>query len=401
MRQLPSEEEVRRYLDLGLANAGDADSEEHTRLLLARAFVPYAFGQRREIGEAEYESATEDAGRATDMAFRLGRLDLASASLDGAGATLWPRGLYGTARPITQRRLEIAESIEDPWELGDIHAMVAWSSAMMGDYPEAVRHAELGERLATGEAAGMTLHNLSWRAFAEFSLGNWQAVVDDTLSRVLAVLGDRSEQPPYFTAHAFGAAAFVHDAREDPRAVELVSLLRMFASGPETRISRIWLAWIVLRQGRPEELASALKVLGATPPGPNRPFEDQVRAEVLAGEGRWDEVPGFLDRTRDFADRGELRALTVHLDRLEGRAAIVAGDHARGLELLQRAGHSFADLGAAWERARTELDVAEVLTAAARADEARSMLDTATPDIERAGALIELDRLRSLRAGLV
>jgi hypothetical protein len=122
---------------------------------------------------------------------------------------------------------------------------------------------------------------------------------------------------------------------------------------------------------------------------------------VLAGEGRWDEVPGFLDRTREFADRGELRALTVHLDRLEGRAAIVAGDHARGLELLQRAGHSFADLGAAWERARTELDVAEVLTAAARADEARSMLDTATPDIERAGALIELDRLRSLRAGLV
>ena len=93
-------------------------------------------------------------------------------------------------------------------------------------------------------------------------------------------------------------------------------------------------------------------------------------------------------------------ALTVHLDRLEGRAAIAAGDHPRGLELLQRAGHSFADLGATWERARTELDVADVLTAAARTDEARSMLDTATPDLERAGALIEIERLRSLREGL-
>ena len=278
MAQLPPEEEVRRYLDLGLANAGQADGEEHTRLLLARAFVPYAFGQRRVIGEAEYASATGDAERAAEMAFRLGRLDLASASLDAAGATLWPQGLYGAARPITQRRLEIAESIEDPWELGDIHAMVAWSSAMMGDYPKAVRHAELGERLTMGEAAGMTLHNLSWRAFAEFSLGNWQAVVDDILSRILAVLGDRSEQPPYFTAHAFGAAAFVHDARDDPRAVELISLLTRFASGPETRISRIWLAWIWLRRGRTEELASALEVLAAAPPGPIRPFEDQVRA---------------------------------------------------------------------------------------------------------------------------
>jgi hypothetical protein len=243
----------------------------------------------------------------------------------------------------------------------------------------------------------MALHNLSWLAFAHFSLGDWPAVVEETLSRTLAILGDRREAPPYFTAHAFGAAAFIHVARGDPCAIELLSLLRRFAGGPETRISRIWLVWIEVRQGRTDEVETLLDQLSATPPGTPRPFEDQVRAEVLASQGRWDEVPEFLAGSRAFAQQGELRALPIHLDRLEGRAALAAGDHPRGLELLQRAGHSFADLGATWERARTELDVADVLTAAARTDEARSMLDAATPDLERAGALIEIERLRSLR----
>jgi class 3 adenylate cyclase len=398
MARIPPEDQVRHYLDLGFANAGDGDSEELTRLLLARSFIGYAFGQRRVVSEAEYDAATEDAQRAADMALRLGRFDLASAALDGAGATLWPRGLYGTARPITQQRVELAESIEDPWELGDIQAMVAWASAMIGDYPESVRHAELGELRATDESPGMALHNLSWHAFAEFSLGHWDVVVDETVPRVLAILGDRSEEPPYFSAHAFGAAAFVHDARSDPRAIQLVSTLRRFATGPETRISRIWLAWIALRQGRIDEVEAMLELLSTTPAGTPRPFEDQVRAEVLADRERWDEVPAFLESSRAFADRGELRALPVHLDRLEGRAAVAAGDAEGGREILERARVEFAELGAMWERARTELDIAYVLSGLGRDDESRTTLDAASPDLERAGALIELERLGSLRS---
>jgi len=47
MKHVPAEEDVRRHLELGLANVGEQDSELHVRLLLARAFVPYAFGTRR------------------------------------------------------------------------------------------------------------------------------------------------------------------------------------------------------------------------------------------------------------------------------------------------------------------------------------------------------------------
>ena len=74
------------------------------------------------------------------MAFPdFGRLDLASASLDSAGTPLWDRALYGPSVAIVRRRLKLADELEDPWELGDMHAVAAWCFAMIGDYREAVR----------------------------------------------------------------------------------------------------------------------------------------------------------------------------------------------------------------------------------------------------------------------
>jgi class 3 adenylate cyclase len=403
MMEIPPEDEVRRLLDLGFANVSDGDSDERVRLLLARGFVAYAFGHRRAISDDEFERAMADADEATEMALRLGRTDLASASLDSAGATLWPRGLYGRSLPLVRRRLELAEVLEDPWELGDMYAVAAWATATIGDYPEAVRLATKGEGLSAGDAPGMTLHNLSWRAFAEFSLGNWPSVVDEILPQVLAVLGERRDEPPYFAAHAFGSAAFVHDARADPAASELIALLRRHAEvegGEWPRRSLIWLAWILTRRGQADDVGLLLEKLASSTSGISQAIEDQVRAEILAVEGRWNEVPAFLERSRESASEGGLLALPVHLDRLEGRAALAAGDHRRGLELLERARQRFNELGATWERARTELDLAEALLTAARTDEARSMLDTATPDLERAGALVELERLRVLRGQL-
>jgi class 3 adenylate cyclase len=402
MMHVPPEVEVRRYLDLGIANVGDSDSEEHVRLLFAGAFVAYAFGSTRAITDEEYERAAADAERAADMAMRLGRPELASASLDGAGAALWPRGLYGRSRAIERRRLELAETLEDPWELGDIHAVAAWGATMMGEYAQAVRYSSKGEALTAGEAQGMALHNLSWRSLAEFSLGNWGAVVDEILPRVRSTLGDRRGNPPYFMAHAFGSAAFILDARGDPAAPELVALLRRHAGeeGEWRRWSIIWLAWILARHDRSDEVSGLLDRLRSVGTGVTRPLEDQVRAEILHRFARWGEAPAFLERSRAFADRGELRALPVHLDRLEGRAALAGGDVDSGLTLLEGARRGFAELGAAWERARTELDIADALVATGRPDEARSMLEAASPDLERAGALIELERLRELRGRL-
>jgi class 3 adenylate cyclase/tetratricopeptide (TPR) repeat protein len=405
MMHVPPEEDVRRLLEMGFANVPQDDSEEHVRLLLASGFIAYAFGHRREIGDLEYERAEADAERATEMALRLGRTDLASAALDSAGATLWPRGLYGRASADNiRRRLYLAQTLEDPSELGDIYAVAAWANAMNGDYPEAIGLAEQGETLSVGHHQGMALHNLSWRAFAEFSIGNWTAVVEEILPRVRMLLGERRDDPPYFTAHAFGSAALVHDARGDADATELIALLRRHADAAEgewPHLSLTWLVWVLARRGETSEVDDLLDKLVASASGIVRPIEDQIRAEILAQGDRWEEVPGFLERSRAFATRGALRALPVHLDRLEGRAAVAAGDQNKGLELLVRARDGFVDLQARWERGRTELDLADAFASAGRVDEARSHLDAATPDIERAGARIEVDRLRWLREQVV
>jgi AAA ATPase domain/Adenylate and Guanylate cyclase catalytic domain len=396
MTHVPPEDEVGHYLDLGFNNVGEEDSEERVRLLFASGFVAFAFGPRRAISDEEYDRAEAYAEEAADMAMRLGRPDLASASLDSAGATTWPRGLYGPSLPLVQRRLDLAETLEDPWELGDIHAVAAWSRALIGDYRKAVQLAERGELLTAGEAAGMELHNVSWRAFAEFALGNWQAIVGDILPRIQTLLGDRRDDPPYFAIHGFGSAAFIHDAQGGPEAADLVSHLRRQSAteGPSHQ-PHIWLAWILARRGEVDE-ADDLLERAAVSSQVWRPFADQVHAIVLAELARWDQVPPFLERARRFAARGGLRALPIHLDRLEGRAALATNDHGRAIEILARASTGFGDLGARWEQACTDLSLAQALTAADHRNDARARLDPAIEVFEELRSLREIERSREL-----
>jgi len=125
-----------------------------------------------------------------------------------------------------------------------------------------------------------------------------------------------------------------------------------------------------------------------------------VRAEIIARQGRWEEAGPFLAHTRPFAHEAGLDALTLHLDRLDGRAAIASGASDRGLAALEHAREGFTRLGAAWERGRTELDLAEALATVGRSRDARAAVEASAPDLERVGALIEIERLRSLQAGL-
>jgi class 3 adenylate cyclase len=405
MKRVPAERDVRRYLELGFANVGDDDSEVHVRLLLARAFVPYAFGSHRYISDDECDEAAAEGGRAADMARRLDRPDLESASLDGAGTALWVRGLYGPSLPNMRRRLGLADVLEDPWELGDIFDVAAWTFAMIGDYREAIRMTDRSEAATAGQAPGMELHGLSWRAFAEFALGNWSVVVDEVLPKVRVVLGDRRDDPPYFTAHAFGSAAFVLSAREDQRADELLTLLRTHAyqgaeAGEWPSLSLIWLAWILTRHGSRQEVEELLERVRSSHTELRRPLYDQVVAAVLAAHERWSEVPDFLADSREFAARAGLRALPVHLDRLEGRAAVHEGDIDAAIPVLERARQGFAGLGAVWERAVTELDLAQALVSAGDPDQAASVLAAAAPDLERSGARSEIERLEQFRRGL-
>ncbi len=120
-----------------------------------------------------------------------------------------------------------------------------------------------------------------------------------------------------------------------------------------------------------DEVKELLEQAASIPSQVGRPFAEQVRAVVLAEQERWGEVPAFLEQTRDLAARGGLLALPVHLDRLEGRAALAGGDTGRAIGTLAAASTGFEALGARWEKACTDLSLAEALIAAERRDEAR------------------------------
>jgi class 3 adenylate cyclase len=399
MKQHPEMAEVRRYLDIGFANLDDEASEEGIRLLSLRSFEPFGFGWQISIDAEDRERALEAGLRAADLAHEIERPDLESAALDGASSAILNAGLYRKVRELSDRRLAIAVSLEDPWELGDIYGAAAWERCMLGEYAEAARLGLLGAKRAE-EAEGVSSHCLNWAGASLFHLGDWDRTLE-LLERWSSLLGERAEDPPYFMMNLYGAAAFVKAARGQPDADRPLAVLER--SHGEIHggsvMASYWLAWALARRGEHErawDQVGDAQVLSQT----LRPFQDQVAAELLSLTARWDEVPDFLEESRAYAQAAGLQALPAHLDRLEGRSAVATGESDRGLELLERAREGFDGLGAAWERARTELDIADALVEVDRPEEANSTAEAAAPDLERAGALIELDRLAALRRRL-
>jgi len=68
-------------------------------------------------------------------------------------------------------------------------------------------------------------------------------------------------------------------------------------------------------------------------------------------------------------------------------------------ELLRTAASTFDELAMPWERARTELSLAEVL-AETSPDDARALLASATAEVERLGSVREIALAAELRRRL-
>jgi class 3 adenylate cyclase/tetratricopeptide (TPR) repeat protein len=395
----PPEAEVRRYLDLGIAHAPKG-STALVRLLTARAFGPFAFAGERGTSEEEVDEAVRAGLDAAERAHAMGRPDLASAALDGASSAPVVVGRYGRAVPIIERRLALLDRVDDPVERGDVYAMAAWAWTAIGDYPRAIHYADLGAELRHQDVGGVAVHALAWDSLAEFQSGNWRRITDELMPIVLALLGDRADDPPYFTQSGFGSAAFVADARGDGEAERYVAALkRMSESDATTRAHgqvRSWLAWLLLRRGRIPEAQAHLETVRASRTGGHRFLTWQVELELLAATNRWGDAPAVLDRVRAYAAAAGVRALPVLADRLEGRAASVEGSTDRAIDALGRASARLEELGMRWERARADLWLADALLADGRRDAARDRLERATAAFGELGSLLELDQARRI-----
>jgi class 3 adenylate cyclase len=401
MRVRPPREEAFPYLELGMTSVGPADSEELARLLIVNAFWPASLGKGRGTEQEELE-ARESGEQAAAMAMRLERPDLASAALDGVGQFFQDRGLYGAWSRLAERRLDLAGSLTDPTELGDIYAMGSWCAYHIGRYRDAERYADRGVEATLATAPNWALYCLDWRAVARCRLGDWESFFGD-VSQIAELLGDRTGHPPGQVSDHLGAAAFVHEVQDDSadadRILEVVRWLEREEERPSAGLA-VWKSLLLARRGAFEEARAALDLPHTLWHGYARGIVLEARCEIVAESEAWDEVPGVLDASRAHAEEAELLALPCFADRLEGLSARAADEREEAERLLVRALSGFTHLEAGWESACTALALAEALADGGRDDRARELLAGARPVLGRLRSVRESTRAEALAARL-
>ena len=391
----PPADDVRPYLELGLACAGEGDSEALVRLLASQGYWDFGYG----IDPADESGARGFAAaqRAREIAQRLERPDLELMTLDSLTSGLNIRGLYGHSEPIDNERLAIARTIRDPFEVGDSFYTAAWSALDVGHYAQILALAEEFESL---DLELIPIGLLSLRVLAQVPLGRWDAALADQ-ARLRALLGDRASRPPSMASGGHGGEALILRARDEHQAAEAV-LAEVEAWTAAGQWPRLWatapVAVALAREGDFERARRHLDSLLDN--GVYRGRELEARCVLVAEQRTWDEAGAVVADAREHGGIARLEALPLHADRLEGRAALAAGDAEGAVAPLERAAAGFTGLAAAWEAAQAELSLGEALVALGRRDEAAAVLARAAQVFERLRVPRELARARELLGSL-
>ena len=391
MRAQPPADEVTPYLELGLACAGEHDSEALVRLLASRGYWDFGYGidPADESGEQGHAAGQ----RAREMARRMQRPDLQLITLDALSSGLNIRGLYGHVEPLDNERLAIARTVRDPFEVGDTFYTAAWSALDVGHYPRIIALAAECDEL---NLEFVPIGHLSLCVLARVPMGEWDAALADQ-ARLRGLLGDQASRPPSMASGGHGAEAFIRTVRGEGEAAVAV-LAEIEAWTVEGEWPRQWatpLAALALaREGDFERARRNLDSLLDS--GIYFGRELEARSVLIAEQRTWDEAAAVVATARQHAVIARLEALPFHADRLEGRAALGTGDAEAAVAPLSRAAAGFAGLSAAWEAAQAELSLGEALVALGRGEEAAAVLARAAGVFERLGAVRELAQAREM-----
>ena len=392
MRVQPAADEVLPYLELGLACAGEEDSEALARLLAAQGFWDFGFGIAP--SDASGERARAAAQRAREIAQRLGRPDLELIALDSISSGLNVRGHYGFAEPIDRERVELTRFVREPFEISDTYYTAGWSALEVGHYRVVLA---LAAEFDAKDLDVAPLGQLANAVIARIPLGDWDEALADQ-ARLRELFGEQDARPPSFASGGHGAEAFIYEARGDLAAADAV-LTEIDGWATEGERPRLWAnplaAATAARRG---EFARARTLLGqlAGKHGIYLARELEARCTLIAEEGAWSEAAAVIAAARAHAATAGLLALHAHADRLEGRELLAAGDAKGACASLERAASGFHDLFAAWEVALTELALGEALAALERGGDAARTVANAADVFARLGVPRELAQAREL-----
>jgi class 3 adenylate cyclase/tetratricopeptide (TPR) repeat protein len=209
-----SQEEARRYLELGMAAAGDDESGALVDLLLAQGSWGFGFPQPPPTPET-IELMRASSARAVAIAERRNRPDQLSVALDVQHISYELRDDVRAMAAGVRRREALADQIVALVDLDDIFSMsaqVAWEQGRYHDAERAAREgmtrvAELG-----GEGAG----SASALGITHLLLGDW----DDAVRQGLRIIERHGDQPPGFLRIACTACEFVLASRGGDPMVE-------------------------------------------------------------------------------------------------------------------------------------------------------------------------------------
>jgi adenylate cyclase len=362
-------------IERGLAIVGDAKSRERVLLLAAKSFMP-----RRgpKSTDADWEASLATAKEALAIAEELGLLRERSLCLDAVGYAHRELGNFREAYLANQRRLPIAQSLQDSDELIDAHTMVAICALSLGDMHEAMDHAASAREVAIEtEKPRLGAHALRTETLAHLLAGDFPGTIAAAARR------ERFATPtkwPSTLSVAIGAAAAMSSPEEK---VYRDLLIEQEASPAELALADFLAAYYGLREsesayhavrsaGQPKSivdltmLGPLLVLAGARWRVPDEAFEDRVAAVV--------------ERTSHA--RG--RALLTHAEAIR---SYHAGEHAKAAKLLFDAVQAFATLKLDYERAVALADLARALQGVpGREDQAQAQCDEAKAIAERLSA---------------
>jgi class 3 adenylate cyclase/tetratricopeptide (TPR) repeat protein len=397
MRTVPEEADTRRFLELGLRVVPEGDNEPRVRLMMAQAFMPWAYPKPDHVDE-DFAAAQGLGEHGAKMALRIDRPNLASGCLDAVSATMMVQGRYVDSKRAIERRLEIVDRIQDPLEVGDIHALASWVANYIGLYRSAVTYAERGFELTAGQMPSAAVHCQSWKALGLFRLGEWDRFLE-AFAVLQDLLGSRRTDPPYFASLPFGAAALVHVIQgDDPAADRVFAVIDDLSArkGPRMESMRGLGALALARRGESDRARQLLRAIATEKVTELAPAVLPVECELVWEERDWQRIPSVLEDARTASATGQLLALPAFADRLEGRWHLAEGRHEQAAALLQRARDAFERIEAKWELACTDLDLARTLIASGQSTPARHLLEAVHDVFEELSARRELHAAREL-----
>ena len=293
----------------------DPEGPAAARFLAAEGFYPFWMAGR--ATDDDYVAAERDAGRAAEMAERLGDTDLVSAALDALSGSFNSRGEFQRGLEVSRKRVALGRRVSALERL-DAYSMVTWGCSATGDLAGAdVASAEGLAQVQPGQEPAWTLHLAAWRIYTLTLMGRWDAIAP-LAQRACHLWEEMERETAGYALRGFVAAMHVAQSRgESALATTLVevveSILREFkdAGAPGLGVRGRWLPLLHSDRSGLETAIANWKLLKGLP--------DSLERLVSAMSDRLWTLPADLSALQlDWAHAEGLRPLEVQLRRAVG-----------------------------------------------------------------------------------